>query len=176
VLYIVELDMPHDDLLSEWHEWYSGHIRKLLTIPGFVSAQRFDALSDARSRYVTIYSIAGSEVITGEIYQTRAGPRSAAPWDARMTNWRRNLFEGIDHLAEVPLDSWVALLDRERNEAPKLNDAYVPLTPAGLDRSVVERGLHLGAPSEPPPPASAAAGASLRILRPITSLFRAQPA
>ncbi|MFT4051507.1 MAG: hypothetical protein QM677_04560 [Microbacterium sp.] len=50
---------------DEFNEWYSNtHIPEVLTVPGFVSAQRYAISADGESaagfRYATVYEVEGS--------------------------------------------------------------------------------------------------------------------
>ena len=44
MIYMVEMDFPHPERLSEWHHWYLAHVRVLQTVPGFRASQRFQAM------------------------------------------------------------------------------------------------------------------------------------
>ncbi len=86
MIYMVEMDFPHSELLAEWEVWYAGHLRNLLSISGILSAQRFKAVAPDRSPYLAIYGIAHAHVLSGDEYRTRAGPTSTKEWGPRMTN------------------------------------------------------------------------------------------
>src|SRR5690349_11442884 len=136
-----EMDMPDAALLEAWHAWYAAHLAKLLTIPGFRSAQRFVATLPHASPYVAIYALDNADVLTSDAYKAKAGPASAGEWRARMTNWRRNLFAASHDAPGVEADGWLAVIDRVTLDAPPLPPGCLRLRPVGLDRSVAERGL-----------------------------------
>ena len=141
MLYMVEMDMPHVDLLHDWHEWYEQHIFKLLKMPGFINAQRFVSVSPTPSPYLAIYSISDETALTNPIYTSQAGPQSAENWAPHMSNWSRNLFNGVDRIEEVLLDKHMAVYDRYTSTAESLNQEVFSLKPIGLDYSILERNI-----------------------------------
>ncbi|MGE0802836.1 MAG: hypothetical protein AB7G13_13100 [Lautropia sp.] len=168
MLYVVEMDLPDQSLLEEWHHWYAGHLQKLLSIPGFLSAQRFQSTASTASPYTTVYTVASAQVITGAIYREKAGPASSGKWRNLMTNWKRNLLEGIDHAPDVPLGGWLAIMDRHAPAAPPVPPHMTRLRPVGLDCSIIERGILAGAGRVPPPAVREEADWLLRVCRPLT--------
>jgi hypothetical protein len=168
---MVEMDMPHAELLEEWHRWYTLHLRKLLAMPGFFSAQRFQSTTPTPSPFIAMYSIAGAEAMTSPAYRASAGPTSTGRWHELMTNWRRNVLEGIERAPEVPMTGWLAILDRHSAGAPPLPKGYVALRPIALDRSIVERGLMFGGAGSAPPAFAQGQETHLRICKPLTPLL-----
>ena len=173
MLYMVELDFPHPAMLDEWNRWYTGHLRMLLSIPGLESAQRFQATTPTRSPYVAIYTIADEGVMTSPAYLAKAGRKSPGQWAPLMTNWDRNVLDGIDRAPEVPMDGWVAIYDRLAPDAPPLPEGYVPLRPVALDRTIAERGLLFGRAGAEPPAWREHDGVHIRICKPLTPLLTA---
>jgi len=167
---MVEMNMPDASLLSDWHAWYDAHIRILLSVPGFASAQRFQSMHATDSPYVAIYGIASAAVITSAAYREAGGPQSAGTWRLRMTHWKRNLLEGLDAAPRVAPDGWLAILDRRTQDAPPLPAEMSTLRPVGLDCSMVERGLLAGSGGAPPKPRHEATW-QLRAFRPLTDLL-----
>jgi hypothetical protein len=169
MLYFVEMDLADRSRIDAWNAWYRGHVRKLLAVPGFLAAQRFEAIGATASPFIAIYSIAGAEVLTSAAYRAKFGPDSAGEWRDRMTNWNRNLLEGIDELPEVSAEGWLAIMDRRTQSAPVLPPLFTPLRPCGLDRSIVERGLRVGAPAQDAPTTADHGAWSLRVCKPLSS-------
>jgi len=167
---MVEMDLPDTPLLAEWHAWYDAHIRILLSVPGFRSAQRFQSMHATDSPYIAIYGIASAGVITSAAYRESGGPPSAGPWRSRMTNWKRNLLEGLDDAPRVARDGWLAILDRRTRDAPPLPAQMSALRPVGLDCSMVERGLLAGSGRLPPKPPHEATW-ELRTCRPLSDFL-----
>ena len=171
MLYMVELDLPHPALLDEWHRWYTGHLHLLLSIPGILSAQRFQSTTPTASPFVAIYSIADAGVMTSPAYRAKAGPKSPGRWAELMTSWYRNVLDGLERAPEVPMDGWLAVLDRLTDHAPPLPEGFISLKPVALDCSIVERGLRFGQAGSMPPEARDEKDSHLRICKPITALL-----
>jgi len=172
MLYMVELDLPHPALLDEWQAWYGEHLRVLLSIPGILSAQRFRSITPSASPFVAIYTIAGADVMTSPAYRAQAGPKSPGRWSELMTNWYRNVLDGLDCAPEVPPGGWLAIMDRRTAAAPPLPQGFIALRPVALDCSIVERGLMFGCEGISPPAAREEQGGLLRICNPITPLMK----
>ena len=173
MLYMVELDMPHPELLEDWHRWYGGHLQMLLSIPGLLSAQRFEASTPTPSPFVAIYTIADAGVMTSPAYRAKAGPKSPGRWATLMTNWYRNVLDGIERAPEVPPAGWLAIYDRLTPSAPPLPAGYIALRPIALDRSILERGLLFGPEGAPAPSCGEVENVHFRLCKPITPLLTA---
>jgi hypothetical protein len=168
MLYFVESDLSDRTVEVEWHAWYASHIQRLLTVPGFLSGQRFLATHATASPFAAIYCIKNAGVMASETYRARFGPDAAGIWKPRMTNWRRNLLEGINELPNVSSDSWLAVIDRYTTESAALPCNYTSTRPVGLDLSIMERGLLLGTSADTPPTPAERDGWSLRLFRPLS--------
>lgn len=167
MLYMVEMNMPHHERLTEWHEWYRHHLQRLIAIPGILTAQRFQAEAPTPSPFLAVYSIVDADVLTSPGYRSKAGPTSTGDWQPMMTNWYRNIADGLGELPEVSHDGWLALMDRTAEAAPALPADYVRLRPVGLDCSFLERGLTTGSADDMPPQSREEAGWRVRVFRPI---------
>ena len=171
VFYMVEMDYPDRDGpgRAAYDGFYERHISMLLTIPGFLSAQRFACAEGARAPFLALYRLADEEVLERPAYLTRAGRLSVPDeFRGRMSNWDRNLLRGEPGALEVPFADGgrgpvLAVLDRLDPSAPALPDAFSALEVIGLDRTIAERGVRIGPPWE----AAAARGSTLRNFRPL---------
>jgi hypothetical protein len=111
-LQIVFSRVPDDVDDAEFNAWYDAHLNEILSIPGFMSAQRFrlepvvvdEDASDVRYRYMAMYEIEGEpqEILeameamrfgTSDSYRERKehgddGPELPAWWDqVRFASW-----------------------------------------------------------------------------------------
>jgi hypothetical protein len=110
-LQIVFSHLPEAVTDEEFCEWYDAHLPEILSIPGFVSAQRFrlepvvsDGLEPTSYRYLALYEIEGdTDTLLAEMekrrlgsidsYAERKGIDSSGPalpewWDrARFASW-----------------------------------------------------------------------------------------
>ena len=174
MLYMVEMDMPHAERLPAWHDWYAHHLERLVAIPGILTAQRFGAGAPTPSPYLAVYTIANAEVMTSPAYRAKAGPSSTGDWQPLMTNWFRNIVEGVDALPEIPQRGWLALADRVDDSAPPLPEGFTALRSVGLDRSFTERGLMIGSEARTPPAPREEAGWRLRVFTPLSPQVKAR--
>ena len=110
-LQLVFSHLPHDVTDEEFSEWYDAHLPEILSIPGFVSAQRFrlepvvvDQTEPTSYRYLALYEIEGDprtlleemakrQLGTVDSYAERkvvdtSGPALPAWWSqARFASW-----------------------------------------------------------------------------------------
>jgi hypothetical protein len=164
MIYMVEMALLDTARRSEWDAWYVAHQHRLLSIPGFRASQRFEAIHAVESPFVALHEVDSPDIFAGPVYRAKAGPSNTGEWQARMGNWHRNLFRGLDHTPDVPMDSRLVVV--EDDGAAALPDG-VPVTwmeAVGLDRSVERRGLAV----VPPEAAGRLVGMrGLRVLKPI---------
>lgn len=150
---MVEMHYPPDEDRARFDAFYAKHISMLLTIDGFLSAQRYECSHEARAPFMAVYRLRDPGVMTSENYTSRAGPTSVDPvFKAKMTNWDRNLVVGAIGTMDVPDDGWMVLIDRKSKHSPPLPEGYTPLEIVGLDATIAERGVRIGT-GEPHAPA-----------------------
>ncbi len=165
--YMVEMHYPASEDRAAFDGFYRKHISMLLSIPGFLSAQRYACDPTADAPFLAVYRLTGPEVLESENYTSRAGRTSVDPvFRAKMTNWDRNLVQG--DIADMDLGEagWMVLIDRLTDAAPPLSDDFTPLAIVGLDATIRERGVRIGQTGTPPNIA-AAAGWRVRTFQPI---------
>lgn len=158
--YMVEMDYPHDTAAERdaFDAFYQRHIDMLLTIPGFLTAQRFHCAQAAgvpvRAPFLALYRLAGPGVMTSDGYTSKAGRMSVDPdFRVNMTNWDRNLVQGPAGTGQpdlaVDMGGHMTLIDRLTAAAPPLPPEFTPLAVVGLDRTIAERGAAAGAFAPP---------------------------
>ena len=137
--YMVEMDYPHETAAerSAFDAFYQRHIDMLLTIPGFLTAQRFHCPEATRAPFLALYRHTGPEVLASEAYTSKAGRMSVeADFRVNMTNWDRNLVQGPEGSSApdlaIEMDDSMTLIDRLTDDAPPLPDECVPLDVIGL--------------------------------------------
>ena len=141
MIYMVEMDMKLGDREAEWHEWYSAHIKVLLTVPGFRASQRFKSLLPAPAPYLALHQVDSGTIFNSPEYRSRGGPGSTGEWRALHANWRRNLLEGLDASPDVPADKYVLRLENAHDVALPAAIAPFWAKTVGLDRDAQEFGL-----------------------------------
>src|SRR4051812_46794547 len=100
---IYMVDHVYGDPATEpaWHAWYAGYLRKLVSVPGIDTAQRFRALDCSPHRYLAMYSVASANVYESDAYRNMGGGGSqSARFHDAYALWTRNLFDGA---ARAPL-------------------------------------------------------------------------
>lgn len=170
MLYMVEMDLPDRSRLVEWHEWYAGHIGKLLTVDGYFASQRFEAIGPRLAPFLAIHDVAGPELFSETRYRTVGGPSGTGEWQNLMTNWSRNLFDGCARMSEVATDEILALIDDPAAVPAAFADRATRLTCVGLDRSIPERAFFVLSANEDRHALEGVAGVDL--FRPITGKLR----
>ena len=141
MLYMVEMDLADRDQEAEWHAWYESHIRKLLNVDGFSGSQRFQSLTPTPSPFLAIHDVSGPELFESSAYRAVGGPSGTGAWRDRMTNWYRNLFDGLEAMPEVGDDQCLVVTE-DGAAIPEARRADLTwVTSAGLDRSAERRGL-----------------------------------
>jgi hypothetical protein len=126
-----------------WHDWYSGYLRKLVSVPGIHTAQRFKALGCTPSRYLAIYSIESEDVYSSAAYKRMGGGGSqSARFHHAYQTWTRNLFAGADRAPVVDEGQRVLVFDRdERDRNHRLDPRAVWLTSVGLHMTTPYRAF-----------------------------------
>lgn len=172
MIYMVEMDFPHPERETEWHEWYLAHIRVLLTVPGFRASQRFKAITETPSPYLALHEVASPALFESPEYRSRGGPASTGEWRALQTNWHRNLLAGLDETPDVPAGKVLVVLREARDLGIPLDAPITWLRGSGLDGTLHECGI---AVVDDPAPFLGIAGRDprLQMYRPISDKIRA---
>lgn len=173
---IYMVDHVYTDPATEpaWHEWYAAYLRKLVSVPGISSAQRFKAVGRTPSRFLAMYSIESEDVYTSEGYRNIGGGGSqSARFHPAYQLWTRNLFEGASGAPVVRDGQRVLAFDREErgnpNELGPLESRALWLHAVGLHMTTKYRAIVVLDADEPIP---AVAGSCL--YEPFTTALVAQ--
>lgn len=173
--YMVEMDYPHEtaEERAAFDAFYQRHIDMLLTIPGFLTAQRFHCPEATRAPFLALYRHTGPEVLASDAYTSKAGRMSVeADFRVNMTNWDRNLVQGPVGTGAPDLVTEMGgaftLIDRTTPDAPPLPAEFTPLEVIGLDKTVAQRGSTAGEAAPSP-----VEGWEIRVWRPIHPVRRA---
>ena len=112
MIYMVDHVFGDPALESAWHEWYAGYLKKLLSVPGIHSAQRFKAIGCTPSRYLAMYSLESADVYESAAYKGIGGGGSqSAAFHPAYRLWTRNLFEGAKRAPVVEEGQRVLVFD-----------------------------------------------------------------
>ncbi|MEM9682741.1 MAG: sugar ABC transporter [Pseudomonadota bacterium] len=140
MIYTVECAFTDPAREEEWNAHYSGEkLDNLLRLPGWLTSQRFRALTPIDSPYFAMHSLRDAEVL-GPQY-TQVGGGVFGGWEDKITNWHRNLFAGLDVAPDVLPGTFLVAL-AELAHARQLGDTAVTwLDGCGLDRSIPMLGI-----------------------------------
>lgn len=89
-IYLLRAELNQGAPEEEWNRWYDEkHVPELLTVPGFVSAQRFRDMSRPRS-FLAGYQIERPEVFEEPRYGEVTG---WGEWSPHVKSWDRAVYE-----------------------------------------------------------------------------------
>ncbi len=166
--YMVEMDFPFPDERAAFDQFYDHHITMLLTVDGFLSAQRFECIHAAIAPFLAIYQLAGPDVLNGPSYRSKGGPNSVSPiYKPRMQNWDRNLMQTADVTLDVPMGGRMVVIDRKTDASPPLPNGHSRVQSIGLDMTVRERGVLIVTSGAPPMTPAADDAWVVRVMRPL---------
>lgn len=136
MIYMVDHIFTNVTQESAWHEWYSGYLRKLLSVPGLTTAQRFKAVGIVPSRFLAMYSVDSPALYDSAPYKGIGGGGSqSARFHQWYQIWTRNLFDGLEFAPRVSDAQFVFALDSDAKDSAILN---------GIDAVWLEAvGLHM---------------------------------
>ena len=110
MIYTVELNFSDPKRTGEWNAWYESYLKKLITLPGLSTAQRFRAVEkDAQHwEYLALYSIVSLAVYETDAYRKIGGGGQASlHYKGLITRRREALFasrEGLRPARRVQRD------------------------------------------------------------------------
>jgi len=169
MIYMVEMALLDTERRAEWDAWYVAHQHRLLSIPGFRASQRFEAIHAAESPFVALHEVDSPEIFASSAYRAKAGPNNTGKWQAKMGYWHRNLFAGVDHTPDVPMDTRLVVVEEASGLALPGHVSVQWMEAVGLDRSAHRRGLAV----MPPVTADRLAGTpGIRVLKPLGPRLR----
>jgi hypothetical protein len=141
MLYMVEMDLPDRSRLPDWHDWYNGHIRNLLAADGYDGGQRFEATATTPSPFLAIHDVSGPELFESDGYKSIGGPSGTGEWRTVMTNWHRNLYQGMGTMPAVGKAQQLVICAEGSTLPAPFAERVTWLSAVGLDQSIPSRGL-----------------------------------
>jgi hypothetical protein len=134
MIYTVECGYADPGSEAEWNDFYSlDKLPALISVTGFHTSQRFKALGGGCPVYLAIHTVDGPDVLTGEDYRQKGGG-TFARWQRHITDWRRNLYSGIDRAPAVGLGELLALCPSGPDSLIRMG-----LSPSGLRAVALEK-------------------------------------
>lgn len=141
MIYTVECGYIDPASEAEWNDFYSrDKLPALVSVGGFHTSQRFKAMSGAGPTYLALHSIDNPEVLQGDDYRQKGGGNFAR-WQPHISDWRRNLYRGLDRAPAVHAGEYLAI--SHVGPEPLARMGLVPhrMQAIGLDRCPGERWL-----------------------------------
>lgn len=109
MIYTVECSFAEPTREDEWNEFYSEFkLPALISVTGFRTSQRFKAISTGCPVYLAVHTVDGLEVLNGDEY-TEKGGGSFARWQPDITDWHRNLYDGLGRAPDVAVGEYLVL-------------------------------------------------------------------
>ncbi|ABD87037.1 conserved hypothetical protein [Rhodopseudomonas palustris BisB18] len=134
MIYSVECSYADAGSETEWSNFYSlEKLPALISVSGFHTSQRFMALRRGYPVYLALHSIDGLDVLTGEEYRQKGGGNFAR-WQQHITDWHRNLYDGLDRAPAVGPDELLLLCPNGPESLIKLE-----LSPAAMHAVALEK-------------------------------------
>jgi hypothetical protein len=166
--YMVEMHYPASEDRALFDKFYDKHITMLLTIDGFLSAQRYETTHEARAPFLAVYKLRDPGVMESTNYTSKAGRTSVNPtFRDKMSNWDRNLVQGDIDTMNVPDGGEMVLIDRLTPDSPPLPEGFTALEIVGLDATIVQRGVRIIKKGESVLPEGPIDSWTVRTLRPL---------
>lgn len=166
MLYIVEMALAAGHTDADWNQWTTDmkSAELLMTVPGFLSAQRFKGITDPLA-YCAVYGIRDAGVMSGPAYKGVGGGVRVQQWNSHIIYWNRDILQGISVPPCVADGYALVVRNAESFDFPDGGVPFVRLKVTGLNQSVPFKGIAVLPEEE----ALRAAGndAGIRLYRPI---------
>lgn len=104
MIYTVECSFTNPASEAEWNDFYTQEkLPALISVSGFHTSQRFKALSAGCPVYLAIHSIDNLDILQRDEYRQKGGGNFAR-WQKHITDWHRNLYDGLDRAPAIGED------------------------------------------------------------------------
>lgn len=109
MIYTVECSYADAASLAEWNNFYSlEKLPALISVRGFYTSQRFEALNTGCPVYLALHSVDNPDVLQSEEYHQKGGGNFAR-WQQHITDWHRNLYAGLDRAPAIGEDEYLVM-------------------------------------------------------------------
>ncbi len=152
---------------GEWDCWYQEHLRIMVTVPGILSAQRFETSHPDWPPSLAMYTVASAAVFEDGYYQQVRGMGCWLPLIDRRY-YRRVLFDGLHTAPVVMPGSMLAVTDQSQHRGALHGVPFLWLDAVGLDQATFCRGIAVIARDSPQ---SLSGRSDVAVYRPFTPLY-----
>ncbi|MFF8691582.1 hypothetical protein ACF08W_05185 [Streptomyces sp. NPDC015144] len=172
MIYTVECSFMEPTREGEWNDFYSDlKLPALISVTGFRTSQRFKAISAGCPVYLAVHTIDGHEVLDGDEYREKGGGNFAR-WQPDITDWHRNLYDGIDRAPDVVAGEYLVLSQTGQEALTRLGLVPHALHAVAMEKNPKMRWLATAESAEFPPPSQFPDG--VHIYAPMTPQLNAQ--
>ncbi len=141
MIYAVECSFADPAREAEWNTFYSqDKLPALISVSGFHTSQRFQAIRSGCPVYLALHSIDTLDVLTGAEYREKGGGNFAR-WQDGITDWRRNLYQGLDRMPAVATRGYLAVSDTGPEPLHRLGLTPIEISAIALDQNPPRRWL-----------------------------------
>ncbi|WP_028236582.1 hypothetical protein [Pseudomonas brassicacearum] len=141
MIYTVECNYAEPASEAEWNAFYSlEKLPALISVSGFSSSQRFKALSDNCPAYLALHSVDTPAVLQSDEYRQKGGGNFSR-WQSHITDWRRNLYAGLDRAVAVGADEFLLISEQGPQILIELGLTPLALHAVALDKRPAHRWL-----------------------------------
>ena len=150
MLYTVECSFSDPATEAEWNDFYSVEkLPALISVNGFITSQRFRALTAGCPLYLAVHSIGGLDVLQSDEYRQKGGGNFAC-WQRQITDWHRNLYHGLERAPAVAADQYLVMTAIGPEPVIRMGLTAYQLDAVALERSPERRWLGKWTFPEPP--------------------------
>ncbi len=181
MIYMVELNYSDPSTTKKWNSWYETYLRQLVSLDGLATAQRFQAVEKGTQfwEYLALYTVPNLDVYDTDAYRAIGGGGNASKAFHHAISRRRNVYDGVSRMPEVPETHRVLLCEDTAQGIGLPGILFVPLKASAgnqqagatkIDGQPERRAIALvDAPSVDQRNLSAIEG--LAVYRPITAYY-----
>ncbi|WP_411391784.1 sugar ABC transporter [Pseudomonas sp. MPB23] len=141
MIYTVECNYAEPASEAEWNGFYSlEKLPALISVSGFSTSQRFKALSGDCPAYLALHSVDALAVLQSDEYRQKGGGNFSR-WQAHITDWKRNLYAGLDRAVAVGADEYLLISEEGPQALIGLGLTPFALHAVALDNAPAQRWL-----------------------------------
>ena len=141
MIYTVECNYADPASEAEWNAFYSQEkLPALISVSGFGSSQRFKALSGDCPAYLALHSVDTLAVLQSDEYREKGGGNFSR-WQPHITDWRRNLYAGLDRAVAVGAGEFLLVSEQGPQPLIELGLTPIALHAVALDSTPAHRRL-----------------------------------
>ncbi len=134
MIYTVECNFTNSASEAEWNNFYTlEKLPALISVSGFLTSQRFKALSTGHPLYLAIHSIENINILQSDEYRQKGGGNFSY-WQQYITDWRRNLYEGLSWAPAISKDEWLVISTIGYKPLIEMGLEYYQLNAVALDK------------------------------------------